>query len=419
MNTMHRALVVNPGFPEVNHLAAGLAAENLLSTYVRPYANLGRSWEVALSRIPGVSDLYLGTLGRRIMPEPLNTDLIRPCALFADFVMAAHFRLPFRGPAHGAIRKCLMYSVGDRIAQCGAAVLCDERVVVASWWTARAVFERAVALGAYRVLNYPLAHHYFTQKILEEEFELAPEFRQTLDSHDYPKHRLEQLDQEIELADYILVGSSFARSSFIAQGVSEEKILVAHYGVDTDLFTPLRDDKDQRKFNIIFAGRIGQRKGISYLLRGYQRVHSPTTTLTLVGDFPDQGSAFGPWRHLFRHVPHAPRQALADLFRQSDVFLFPTLVEGMGLVVLEAMASGLPVVTTPNGPGDLVRDGVDGFVVPPRDVDAIVESLEKLRTDPELRRWMGRNAAERAREFTWARYRRETAGFVKQLLEAD
>ncbi|MHB1945330.1 MAG: glycosyltransferase family 4 protein [Metallibacterium sp.] len=419
MNASRGALVVNTGFPELNHLAAGLADKDSLSLYVRPYTNLGRHWENALTRIPGVKNMYQSTFGRREMPFPLVKEQICEVAQFSDFLMAAHFRMPFRGPIHQAIRTRLIQHVGDAIAHRGAKSLRDERVVVASWCAARAVFERAKDLGACGVLNYSLAHHAFAHRLLQEEGEREPDFRDTIDSHDWSDSRIAQLDIEIELADYILVGSTFARASFVAQGIPAEKIIVIPYGFEPELFAPRPHDEVHSGFNVIFAGRIGQRKGISYLLRAYERIQSSTTTLTLVGDLPDQGSVFGTWRHLFRHVPHVPRQTLADLLRQSDVFLFPTLVEGMPLVVLEAMASGLPVVTTPNGPGDLVRDGVDGFLVPPRDVDAIVESLEKLQADPELRRWMGRNAAARAREFTWARYRRETAGFVKQLLEPD
>jgi glycosyltransferase involved in cell wall biosynthesis len=112
-----------------------------------------------------------------------------------------------------------------------------------------------------------------------------------------------------------------------------------------------------------------------------------------------------------------PRVELREIYRQADVFVFPTLVEGMGIVVLEAMASGLPVITTPNGPGDIVRDGVDGFLVPPRDVDAIVERLERLRADPQLRQEMARNARIRAQEFTWDAYRKKTVVALRGWLD--
>ena len=98
------------------------------------------------------------------------------------------------------------------------------------------------------------------------------------------------------------------------------------------------------------------------------------------------------------------------------MFVFPTLIEGMPIVVLEAMASGLPVITTPNGPGDIVRDGVDGFVVPIRDPDAIVEKLEYLRAHPEHRREMGINARQRALEFSWAAYQRRGVEVLTELI---
>jgi glycosyltransferase involved in cell wall biosynthesis len=148
------------------------------------------------------------------------------------------------------------------------------------------------------------------------------------------------------------------------------------------------------------------------LLRGYEAFRDPSTQLTLVGSHAADPSSLGSYRDLFRHVPHVTQQQLADLYRQADVFVFPTLLEGLGLVVLEAMASGLPVITTASGPSDVVRDGVDGFVVPIRDSVAIAERLDFLRNRPEVRLAMGRNARERALQFTWSAYREKAAGFL-------
>ena len=110
------------------------------------------------------------------------------------------------------------------------------------------------------------------------------------------------------------------------------------------------------------------------------------------------------YKEYFNHVKHMPRKDLVKVYQHADVFVFPTLAEGMPLVILEAMASGLPVITTPNGPGDIVRNEIDGFLVAPRDIESIVEKVELLRTDHELRRWMSINARERAMNYTWGAY---------------
>ena len=157
---------------------------------------------------------------------------------------------------------------------------------------------------------------------------------------------------------------------------------------------------------------------MAYLLRADRAVRGSGTELTLVGNPVGNPRPLAPDRDDFTHIPHLPRPEIADVYRHADVFVFPSLIEGLGLVVLEAMASGLPVITTPNGPGEVVRDGVDGFVVPIRDVAAIVDKLEYLRTHPEERRRMGRNARERALSFTWARYQTRVLDLIRELLPA-
>jgi glycosyltransferase involved in cell wall biosynthesis len=167
---------------------------------------------------------------------------------------------------------------------------------------------------------------------------------------------------------------------------------------------------------LLFIGQISQRKGIFYLLEAASRLKNTYAQLTLVGQIQGDGRALTPYQHLYHHIPHVPHMELCEIYRQADVFVFPTLVEGMPMVILEAMASGLPVITTPNGPGDIVRDGVDGFLVPPRSVEAIVNGLERLRADPILRKAMGINARERALQFTWNKYRKKIVSTFLQLL---
>lgn len=285
-------------------------------------------------------------------------------------------------------------------------------VVVSATRVAKRAFQTVHCHGGRAVLNYQIAHHRFTRRLLSEEAEREPEFALTINPHVCSPSVETLLDEECELADHILVGSSFVRDSFIAEGIGANKVSAIPYGSDTSLFAPTAEARNEGKFRTLFVGQIGQRKGIAYLLRAYDRFKGPGTELKLVGRFVGPPEIFSPYRHLFEHCDNVPSSALADIYRRADVMVFPTLVEGMGLVVLEAMASGLPVIATANGPGDIVRDGIDGFIVPTRSVDAIVEKLEFLRTHADIRAEMGRAARARALEFTWDAYASKAAAVV-------
>jgi glycosyltransferase involved in cell wall biosynthesis len=336
-----------------------------------------------------------------------------------DYALAIAQRIPIRGQWKVELISRVMDARTRAIARAGARAVRGNAAVVGSWGCAELAFRNMKNRGGICVLNYPLAHHDFARKLLMEEAEREPAFAETLNGQEWPRWLTERMDAEIALADRILVGSSFARDTFRAEGVPAEKLEVLPYGVDQSLFAPVcRGTREkERSFRLLFVGQIGQRKGIAYLLRAYERFRDPRTRLTLVGRIIGDGRALRPYRGLFEHIDHVPRSILASLYREADVLVFPTLLEGMPLVVLEAMASGLPVITTANGPDDLVRDGIDGFVVPIRDVEAIVDRLRHLRQEPDLRLAMGRNARERALQFTWDMYRQRAVGKIQSWLE--
>jgi glycosyltransferase involved in cell wall biosynthesis len=407
-------LVVNSTVPEMDYLAAALAESGLLQKYIRPYANQQRVWERAVARMPGFARLYTKTFGRRTMPPGLSSGSICEAAVWQDIVRAA--ALHFGGAHTKMLAEHLYWSMHHRIAEVASRYVETAQVVVGSYQVSHKAFARAHGV---KVLNYNTVHHRYIRRFVAEERDLEPSFAATLpDWSQVPAWQEPELDIECEQADRILVGSTFAQGSFIEEGFSAEKMVVIPYGADLARFSPAQPTDGQKKtFRVLFVGNIGQRKGISYLLRAYQRFKGPNTELMLVGNYPDDSSPFAPFRDQFTHVPHVPQSQLAAIYQDAQVFVFPALLEGMGLVVLEAMASGLPVITTPNGPGDLVRDGVDGFVVPIRDVDAIVEKLEYLRAHPEERLRMGQNARERAKMFTWEHYRAKVTDLIGSLYE--
>ncbi|MBC7956422.1 MAG: glycosyltransferase family 4 protein [Cytophagales bacterium] len=421
MNTaaaLPRTLVVNFNSPELNQLALALARAQVLAAYVRPYVNKGRAWERALEAMPLAGSVYGSTFGRRRISDPALASLTREAGVLFDLCAAAIGRLGMLAPhlRHRWTNRLYM-EVREAVARKACPYTGDAACVVAYEGFALPAFQAATSAGQRGlVLNYPVAHHRERRRIRLEENEREPEFAVTWpDFDDWAPGHEERLDAEIEQADAILVGSTFAADSFVAQGVARSKMKMIPYGVDLQVFSPGPPRGASAHFNVIYAGQLTQRKGLSYLLRGYRRFARRDTRLTLVGSIVGGDEPLRPYRDSIEHIPHQTRPALAARYRASDVFVLPTLVEGMGLVVLEAMACGVPVIVTANGPGDIVRDGIDGFIVPERDEEAICRCLERLYLNPELRAQMGRQAALRAREFDWLAYTSKVGQVLREL----
>jgi glycosyltransferase involved in cell wall biosynthesis len=187
-------------------------------------------------------------------------------------------------------------------------------------------------------------------------------------------------------------------------GVDANKLIETPLGVDLGLFRPKSIPRKNDTFRVIFVGQITQRKGLSYLLEGYRRAALPNSELMLVGQ-PCVTDA--PWRNVLglRHLPRLPREDLPDLYASADVFVLPSLIEGFPQTALEAMACGLPVIVSEHTfGGDVITDGVNGYIVPIRDPDQIADRLRHLYDHPNERRRLGLAARRRAEKFSWEGY---------------
>lgn len=264
-------------------------------------------------------------------------------------------------------------------------------------YSARAARE----VGAAAILNQVVGHVAAAHALFREEAVLSPAFAETM--VETPAEIVARHEAEIREADGILVPSEYVRQTLLARGASAERIFVLPYGVDINRFRP-GQKQDRETFRILFVGQLSQRKGISYLLEAVKRLRLPNAELVLVGKMLGSEQAFAPYRGVFRHVSHVPYHEVHRLFQNADIFVYPSLHEGSAFATYEAMASGLPIVTTLNS-GSVARDGQDGFIVPIRDVEALMARIETLYRDPALRAAMGQAARARACEFTWAHYR--------------
>jgi glycosyltransferase involved in cell wall biosynthesis len=173
----------------------------------------------------------------------------------------------------------------------------------------------------------------------------------------------------------------------------------------------------EQPLRLLFAGALSQRKGISYLLKAVA-VLKRHVELTLLGTKPLQFCQ--PLENALRAhrwIPSLPYQEVLREMQRHDVLVFPSLFEGFGLVILEAMSQGLAVITTPHTAGpDIIEDGRNGFVVPIRSPEMLAQRLEELAGDRRLLADMKSNARVTAANLSWATYRSRLGAVVAEMM---
>jgi glycosyltransferase involved in cell wall biosynthesis len=265
---------------------------------------------------------------------------------------------------------------------------------------ARATFERAKRRGLARTWDLPLPHWRTLEAMRLEEAARWPGAmgeRPRLEP-DWKKRRK---DAEMDLADAVVVASGFTRRSLEAAGC-RKPIVEAPYGFPVDDFTP-KSGPNEKPFTVLAVGTQDLRKGTPYLLEAWRRAALRDARLRLVGPMKLTGTLLARYQGLFEHVAHLARADLEQEYQAADLLAFPTLGDGFGLVMQEAMCCGTPVLTTPCGGGpECITDGVDGWLVPPRDVGALVERLREAAGDRERLFRMGMAARARAERYAWA-----------------
>ncbi|MBV9695420.1 MAG: hypothetical protein JO005_00625, partial [Gammaproteobacteria bacterium] len=269
-------LVANLSAPEIARVGIRLEQVGALYRYVRPYLNRGRWWERAAERIPLLGRAYSRTLGRRTPPRGLPLAKVVEAGVAEDFGAAVLGRLPFGHRWRRQAAHALQQASERLVAQKAGQLAQHADTVLASYGTGRYAFEAMRRSGGRSVLSYPIAHNRYQQQLYAEEAALAPAFAAALPRlQDLSADYSERLDIECELADTILVGSSFVLRSFVAVGYDAARIVVTPYGVDTDRFVPRAVPRADRTFRVLFVGQVGQRKGMSYLLQAYEQFRRP------------------------------------------------------------------------------------------------------------------------------------------------
>ncbi len=249
--------------------------------------------------------------------------------------------------------------------------------------------------GATYITHRGSAHMRYQSNILKEENE-----RWGFHWDETDPRVAEQEIEEYEIADRINVPSAYVKNTFIKAGVSPDKIICLPYGADlTGFFPTTKPDKNE--FIVLFAGIVNLRKGFLYLLEAFEKFKHPNKKLIAIGDvWPEVKSLLHKFNLDNVHfLGKKPRDQLKNWMSKSHVMVLPSIDDGFGKVISEAMACACPVICSENtGAPGYITHGKEGFIIPIRDTDSIKDHLQQLADAPELQQQMSQHALEKVKQ---------------------
>jgi alpha-maltose-1-phosphate synthase len=268
-----------------------------------------------------------------------------------------------------------------------------------SWLLARRV---KLAQGKF-ILDQSIGHPIEKEEIFQSLRERYPAWSVTVprkrDSH------IAEEQEEHQCADLIVAPSKYVKDTLTSHGVPASKVHIVPFGTDLDLFRPNEAARAPGRVVFLFVGSISARKGLPVLLDAWRSLQTADAELWLVGPGALPRSEAAGLPQSIRLLGPKGRDEVAQLMQMADVFVFPSFFEGLAQVQIEALASGLPVISTRQaGAEDLINSGQNGFVLPAGDAAQLAQRMQQLLVDRELLSRMRRTVIGERDKLSWAIY---------------
>ena len=297
-----------------------------------------------------------------------------------------------------------------------------ERIPVDALWgydlASLEAFEYAARIGIRRILDVTIGHPRVYRRILREVYDSFPEFFTTFTT-DVSDEQIRRKDRELELADIVLVGSEYCKDTLVEGYEGHDlhsKIQVVNYCYDDVFFADTTDAElppVRHPINFIFLGQVDPRKGAHILLKAFDRIPRSAANLTIVGNMQIPARTFAQFADRVQFHPTVPRREVKQFLQDSDCLVFPSLFEGAGLVLYEALASGLGIIQSSHA--DIAVDTETGHVLEEISEQCLYAAIMDVVDNPSrLTNWRA-NAKRRALRYTYSRYRAAVAEVVSSL----
>jgi glycosyltransferase involved in cell wall biosynthesis len=280
------------------------------------------------------------------------------------------------------------------------------------------LFSHSEMRGVVRVLDQAGGHAGVVRQIMLRQRELHADW--FAGESDIPSaEQVGQAEREVRGASHAIVGAQHAADAMIARGMSPERVHVVPYGYDESRFPkmPVRSELGTLPVRFLFVGAVGPRKGIHLLLQAFRHIPARQATLRLVGPLAMPERVLREAGSNVEYSPPLPHDRIVEEYAKAHCFIFPTLIDGGGIVLYEAAACGLGIIQSPMC-GDGVRlgpNGTNGLVMRENNLEALQEALASVIANPAiLRDWSAASWAMR-QERTWTAYRQRIVDLLPRL----
>lgn len=271
-----------------------------------------------------------------------------------------------------------------------------------------------------RVMDNAAPNRHYLYKIYNEHWNDCGPFKETFEAYKYLYVEKEALrfTDEIKSAEYHIVASSFSKEALVYDGVIEDSIFVVPYGIDSDRFIDFKRDYKLGYLNLLFIGEVNQRKGIYQICEAAKRINNPNIHFNIVGSGYDaMKHLYAPYEKYVKFHGTAYFEKMKQHLKENHVFLFPSMGDGFGLVLLEAMAAGLPVIASKNSAGpDVVKNGKNGFLIDACDVEVLMEKILWFYNNMDQIALMGKASQLIAKNYTWESYNRQIICAISKII---
>lgn len=235
------------------------------------------------------------------------------------------------------------------------------------------------------------------------------------------KQNFESSIKETKLADYFLTASEFSKNSLTNYNIDEKKIFICPYGIDMNAYRNINESaSNSQKLNLLFIGRTTQKKGFFYFLDAIKDLDKNKYAITIVGNYDKKSEYYKEYKDVCEFTGFVMKNEVILYCSKADILIFPSLADGFGLSVLEALACGLPVICSQNaGVSDLIVDGYNGFVVPAADSRIIREKILWFESNRNELQKMKNHARLTASQYSWKNYNNAIITAIKSIAEEN